>query len=182
MPTCRTKLGRVLVIDGIAVFRSRKARRANIGGVRANRLFGRRADLGVAAHEARRDVADEGAEHVVRDDELSVDVRAGADAVHEQIDALANEQRRLRGDRFEQHRERTGFLQRERVLEQLLSGGERLSLHTVAAELAERLRGEAEVAHDGDTGIGDGANARGDACAAFASSRRRSRRRRTRRR
>ena len=69
----------------------------------------------------------------MRDHELSVDVRTGADAIDEEIDTLTHIGGRFGRNGFEQHRERARVLQRERVFGETLDGGERFSLDAITA-------------------------------------------------
>ena len=62
----------------------------------------------------------------------------------------------LRGDLgrhdLEHDRERAGLLQRLRVLQQPVRGLVAATLHPVAAERVDRLRGQADVGHDRNAG------------------------------
>ena len=63
--------------------------------------------------------------------------------------------------------ERTGVLQRLRVLEQPVRRLVAASLHAVAAERVDRLRGEADVRHHRDAGRDEHLDLRRDALAAL---------------
>src|SRR6266545_1159641 len=136
-------LGLVGGVDGIAVLRPRERAGAHVAGVVAEGALDLRADLGVAPDEARGDVSHEVAQDIVGDHELAVHARPRADAIHQHTRTLADERRGLRRDCFEQNREHAGPLQCFGIANQALRGRERLSLHPVAAELAEALWCEA---------------------------------------
>src|SRR5439155_20360991 len=84
-------------IDLIAMLGTREHAGTYVPGVVAEGTFDHAADLGIALHEPGRDLADEVAEHVVRNDELPVHVGAGAGPVDEHADALTHTCPRLRG-------------------------------------------------------------------------------------
>src|SRR5438309_418808 len=94
------------------MFRPGEDASPHVARVLRERALDGRAYLGVAFYEARRDLADEIAQQVVRDHQLPVDFRAGADAVHQQPDPLPDECRGFGWNRFEEHRECAGALER----------------------------------------------------------------------
>src|SRR5882672_6578259 len=107
-------------VDLIAMLGPWEHTLTHVARVIAESSLDHRADFGIPLHEPWSDLADEVAEHVVRDDELPVHVRPCADAVDEHADPLAHKRCRLRGDGFEQNCKHTRALQRFRVAEQLL--------------------------------------------------------------
>src|SRR6266496_270588 len=110
-------------IDLVAMLGTRKHAGAHVARVVAECPFDGAADFGISLHEPWRDLADEVAEHVVRNDELPVHLRPGADPVDKYADALAHKRRRLGGDGLEQNREYARQLQRLGVAQQLLRRG-----------------------------------------------------------
>ena len=76
---------------------------------------------------------------------------AGADADGRDAQLLGDPLGEVGGDDLEHDREGAGLLQRERVLEQPVAGLA-AALDPVAAHRVDRLRGQAEVAHDRDAG------------------------------
>src|SRR5689334_19658703 len=72
-------------LDRIQMLGRGKPSRAHVIRVGTKRPLDLTVELRVAPHESRTNVADEAAQNVVRDDELAVDVRAGANAVDEQL-------------------------------------------------------------------------------------------------
>ena len=118
-------------VDWVQVFGGRKPAGADVIGVGTERLLDLDVQISVAPNESRMDVADEAPEDVVRDHELAVDMRTGADAVDQQIHTLPYIRRRLGGERLEQHRKGTRLLQRERVVGESLHGGESLPLNPI---------------------------------------------------
>src|SRR6266550_2978383 len=85
-------------IDLVAMLGTGEHAGAHVARVIAEGRFDGSADFRIALYEPGRDLADEVAEHVVRNDELPVHVRPGADPVNKYADALAHERRRLGGD------------------------------------------------------------------------------------
>src|SRR4051812_25590050 len=106
----RADLGFMHRLDGVEMLRRGEAAGANVVSVLAKGPLDLEVEIRVAPDEARPDLPDEAAEDVVRDHELAIDVWAGADAVDEQLHALAYVRRRLGRYRLEEHRERAGFL------------------------------------------------------------------------
>src|SRR5689334_6488093 len=133
--TLGANLGFVYGIDRIEMFGRREAAGADIVAVHAEGVLDFDVEIGVAPNESRSDLADEVAEDVMRDHELAVDVWAGTDAVHEDVEPLAHVRRRFGGHRLEENGERAGILEREAVIGEPLHRGQGLSLDTIAAEL-----------------------------------------------
>src|SRR5882672_7664361 len=84
-------------IDLIAVLGTRERTGTHVARVVAEGSFHGSADFRITLHELGGDLADEVAEHVVRDDELPVHVGPCADAIDEHGDALPHKRRRLCG-------------------------------------------------------------------------------------
>src|SRR5258705_1416634 len=107
--TGRANQGLIGRIDRIAVHGTGKATAPHVPCIVAEGGFDRGADFGVPLHEPGRDVADEIAKHVVRNDELPIHVRPCADAIDEHAlpDTLSHKRRRLGGGgpppKFEHH-------------------------------------------------------------------------------
>ena len=128
-------------IDLITVLGTRKDTGTHVARIVAEGSFNGGADFRISLHEPGRDLADEVAEHVVRDDELPVHVGPGADAVDEHADALPHKRRRLCRYGLEQDREHTRPLECLGIAQQPLRRCQRLSLDAIAPELTEILRG-----------------------------------------
>src|ERR1043166_4971034 len=77
-------------VDRIAMLRCGESFRSDVRRVRAKGALDRFVQIRIPADEARAHVADEVAENVVRDDELAVDMGAGADAVDENVEPLTD--------------------------------------------------------------------------------------------
>src|SRR5258706_11225345 len=154
--TGRANQGLIGRIDRIAVLGTREATAPHVPCIVAEGGFDRGADFGVPLHEPGRDVADEIAKHVVRNDELPIHVRPCADAIDEHAppDALPHKRRRLGGDGLEQNFEYTPPLQRPRIAGHPLRGGPRFSLDPTAAQLPPGFGREGKVAPNPEAGIG----------------------------
>ena len=150
------------------MFGPRKHAGTHVARVIAEGTFDGATHFGISLHEPGCDLADEVAEHVVRDDELPVHVGTGANPVDEHAGALAHERRRLCGHSLEQNREHARSLQCLGVTQQALRGRQRFPLHAVAAELTEALRRETQMTHHGNARIDHRAHASRDARAPFA--------------
>src|SRR5258705_4979891 len=98
--TGRANQGLIGWIDRIAVLGTRESTASDVACIVAERGVDRRADFGVPLDEPGRDVADEIAKHVVRNDELPIHLGPCADAIDEHAppDALSHKRRRLGGD------------------------------------------------------------------------------------
>src|SRR5688500_3182362 len=103
------------------------------------------ADVRVGLHEARPEVLEQ-PEHVVRDEDLAVAPRAGPDADRRDREAPRDLFRDRRGNALHHDREGPGLFDGAGVVQQRRL----VALHAEAAELADRLRRQADVAHDGD--------------------------------
>ena len=123
-------------------------------------------EVGVLLGVLRDEVGVE-AEEVVPDLHLAVALRAGADADGRDVELLGDDARDVDGHRLEDDGVGAGFLQGHGVVQQADGGGGRLALHLVAAELVDRLRRQAEVAHHRDAGLDEQAHRLGDARAAL---------------
>ena len=75
--------------------------------------------------------------------------------------------RERRRDGFEDDGEGAGVFERAGIVDELGGRGGRLALDLVAAELVDRLRRQAEVAHHRDAGFDHAADERHDVAAAF---------------
>jgi len=86
-------------------------------------------------------------------------VGSGPDADGRDREHLGDLGRRVLLDEFEDDRETSCLLQTEGFFLELFAGKVAASLDFVAADLVDRLRGEPDVAHDGDPGLDDGRDA-----------------------
>ena len=71
------------------------------------------------------------------------------------LQSLSHRGGQLGRHELQHDREGARLLDRERIGEQLARRLDRLALHAVAAEAVDRLRRQADVAHDRDAGAGD---------------------------
>ena len=86
----------------------------------------------------------------MEDENLRVAARPGADADGRDFELRGDVARDLVRDDFEDDGEGARLFERERVLDERARRVSRLRLQPVAAELVERLRREADVAHHGN--------------------------------
>lgn len=124
------------------------------------------AEVGVAAEELRREALVD-AEHVLEHQHLAVDARAGTDADNGYRDLGSNAGGERRGYLLEYEREAADFLEHLGVGDELFGLGLFLGAHGVGAELVDRLRRQAQVAHHGDAGGEDALDRFADLGAAF---------------
>ncbi len=103
---------------------------------------------------ARREVAG----HVGLDEDLAGAAGAGADANGGDLELLGDDGGDVFRDGLEDHGEAAGVLDGEGVVEDGHGGVGRLALDAEAAEGVLALRGETDVAEDGDAGGGDAAD------------------------
>jgi len=90
------------------------------------------------------------AHHVLPDEHLAVAVRAGADPDRRDRQRLRHQRGDRGGDRLEHDGERTGVLERERIVDEAARRAGAPGLRLEAAELRDALRREADVRHHGD--------------------------------
>ena len=84
--------------------------------------------------------------------DLAAAARTGADADGRDLEALGDRGGELLRDQLEDHREGAGLLDRERVGDQRAGLVAVLALDADLAERVDRLRRQADVAHDRDAG------------------------------
>jgi hypothetical protein len=94
----------------------------------------------------------------VEHEHLPVALRAGADADGRDRHRLADARGHRGRHEFEHHGERPGLLEPARLVDEARRAGLVAPLHAEAAEQVDRLRREAEVAHDGDAGAAERAH------------------------
>src|SRR5262249_5040344 len=99
--------------------------------------------------------------------DLAVTIGAGADADGRDLQAVGDRARQARGHALEHDREGAGLLEGLGVVEEPDRRLRRLALDLEAAELVDRLRREAESAHDRDAGTDQALPRRRGADAAF---------------
>jgi len=125
---------------------------ADVGGERRDRLARGAAELGVAAHEARRDPLLE-AEQVVEDQHLAVAGCTRSDADRRDRQPVADFACQRRGDALEHQRERPRLLAGDGGVEQGGAGLGAAPLHLEATEAVDRLRRQPEMGHHRDLGV-----------------------------
>jgi hypothetical protein len=117
-------------------------------------------ELGVALGEARgHPVVDP--EQVVEDEDLAVGGRPGADSDHGDVEALHELVGHGRRDGLEDDGEASRLLERDRVVSDRERPLRRPALGPITTECGRRLRREADVPHDGNARVDDGASALG---------------------
>ena len=97
-------------------------------------------------------------EQVVEDEDLAVAAGAGADADGGDGELGGDLFGDFAGDAFEDQSAGAGMGEGEGVCPELLDGFGGAGLDAVAAHAVEALRGEAEMADDGNLGVGEGAD------------------------
>ncbi len=120
------------------------------------------AEVGVLLDEAGSDVVEQ-AEQVGSDEDLAVAAGSGADADGRDLDGGGELGGEVGWDAFDDEGEGAGGFDGAGVVEEALG----VALDLEAAESADGLRRQSDVAHDGDVGAGDGGDGGGAADAAF---------------
>src|ERR1700737_400486 len=111
--------------------------------------FNRLSELGVLANELR-DVVRVQSEDILDDQHLGIAIRPRADADRGNRQSLGDAPAQLAGDSLEHDGERAGIFQRFRIVEGPLRGLVAAALHSIAPELVDKGRGQAEMRHDRD--------------------------------
>src|SRR5690606_26929881 len=145
----------------VAFVVARKRALLHVVPILRERLRHLRADIGVPPHESRPELR-ENAEHVRRDEDLSVAARARADADRRDRKRFGHPPRELRRDLLEHDREYARVLEGFRVRKDALGLLGRRAARLVRAELVDRLRRQAEMTHHGYARVHDAPDRRAD--------------------
>ena len=130
---CGANVCLVILVDRIAVFWSGEHGTSYVICVPPECILNDAADLRITADKTRADVADKVAKEVVGDHELPINVWAGANAIHQHVNAVAHVRRCLSRHGFEQHAEGPCVFERARIIDEAVNRLERLTLHTISA-------------------------------------------------
>src|SRR5882672_5459715 len=134
-----------LVLHAEALPFGRKAAVAHVGSIAGDGVFDRRAGFRVALDEARRK-AGEQADQVMEYENLTVAMRACADADGRDGDALGDQTRERRRHQLQHHAPAAGALERLRAFQDAPRVLLVLALQLVAAERRRGLRREPDMA------------------------------------
>src|SRR5262249_9243121 len=96
--------------------------------------------------------------NVVEDQHLSIALRSSADADGGRGDFARDHGCHLARHTFQHHRKHSGALERDCVFHEPFNTGEVFALNLVPAHLVQRLRGQADMSHDGHFGVKHAAN------------------------
>src|SRR5262249_23365548 len=134
----------------------------NLAAVGFHGLDDTLAEVGVLLDEAWAEVVEQ-AEHVVGDEDLAVAADAGADADGGDLDGRRDLLGHLLWDALDDQGEGPGLLGGQGVFHQLGL----IALDAEAPQTTDRLRCQADVAHDRDVGADNGGDTSGAADTAF---------------
>src|ERR1700687_4524323 len=128
-----------------AVFIPRKSPRPHLIAIFGHRLANCSPHLSITFHKTRLQILEE-SEQIVRHQHLAVAIGTGADADRGDVQFLRNLLRDLGRNAFKHNGKRTGFLDGYSILEETRL----IALDTEAAEAMDRLRRQADMAHEGN--------------------------------
>src|SRR6267378_2911783 len=137
-----------LVLHAEALPFGRKAAVAHVGGIAGDGVFDRRAGFRVALDEARRKAGKQ-ADQVMEYENLTVAMRACADADGRDGNALGDQARERRRHQLQHHPPAAGALERLRAFQDAPRVLLVLALQLVAAERRRGLRSETDVPRTG---------------------------------
>src|SRR6185312_17470799 len=121
--------------------------------VRAGRVTDDLGQVGVLLDKTLHLAASQ-TKHVLPNQDLRIAVRTGANADGRDLEFTGHLARQITRNHLQHHAEGSGLFDSVRIVQQPL----RIiatTLHSIAPELVLTLWGEPDVAHDGDTGVGD---------------------------